>query len=720
MTRMMLAIEGLEDKLNVSTKEFYKSPAKWEILKEKAERVYNSKNENGATLGAAWFNNQAKYRFKIPIFHDEQLQIEELLNLDSVADQETIGDFIDHIGTEKINRINFLKLLRSAAGVYSNIIEYSVPIYLLMAMLLFPVRQLLMNNDPKDFVVSLKSLFQEPPFLSYNTDPAKNLYKRDPTVNSGVSDNDSGSLLPDEAEIVLCFLKKPFYMHRGRYKLFTKSINNELKCKASNIKTKLEKFVQKLHTSSHDSLFLVSGEECKIDLLKLPEIRVWLTTTYYTSMEKVYGMKLSFDRNQNRTFIVKLFCTGFESLTTWEMGIKILKGLFPLRVNTAGSSIPGAPQMMSPNIHLSSYRNPHSPSLYCMPMSSGATNQQSSSNGPYINFGHNPGNNLRVSPRTGSPMTIDSMNHVRYHPNGNSIYGSPNGGDGSSAHFLTPSNPASSESALWTPPMIGNDSFNNPNVTDGCPGHAPASSQFGSWTPSNLFADQIEIPAHHQMDGRRNSDSSSGSDGSSAHSPMSSIQTLSQSGDWSPPNHFGNDAFDNRNVSDVYPGQASAPSHFNSENSDTDSMICEECKKAMELLSSHSAGCYQDHTINSINPADDFSSFQSSSAPINPSDSMSEFDFLHSDASHGNFHSPPAPLPMDNIPGPSHSALYSSDVPLSPPMYLVPRDSNAPRYQLVPVGPAPADPENHQAEDVNQFPIDGDINYNGNDYFLNW
>ncbi|CAL2041870.1 unnamed protein product [Caenorhabditis brenneri] len=49
--------------------------------------------KSGANL-RAWLGNQAKSRIKNPIFHNEELQIEELLIMNLVTDETTIGDFM--------------------------------------------------------------------------------------------------------------------------------------------------------------------------------------------------------------------------------------------------------------------------------------------------------------------------------------------------------------------------------------------------------------------------------------------------------------------------------------------------------------------------------------------------------------------------------------------------------------------------------------------------
>ncbi|CAL2050902.1 unnamed protein product [Caenorhabditis brenneri] len=65
----------------------------------------------------------------------------------------------------------------------------------------------------------------------------------------------------------------------------------------------------------------------------------------------------------------------------------------------------------------------------------------------------------------------------------------------------------------------------------------------------------------------------------------------------------------------------------------------------------------------------------------------------------------------------------SSSPPLSPVaisdnMILQPLDSNAPRYELVPVGPAPTDWENDPAWSQNEYSMNDIVSYKGNEYLL--
>ncbi|EGT41532.1 hypothetical protein CAEBREN_17687 [Caenorhabditis brenneri] len=65
----------------------------------------------------------------------------------------------------------------------------------------------------------------------------------------------------------------------------------------------------------------------------------------------------------------------------------------------------------------------------------------------------------------------------------------------------------------------------------------------------------------------------------------------------------------------------------------------------------------------------------------------------------------------------------SSSPPLSPVaisdnMILQPLDSNAPRYELVPVGPAPTDWENDPAWSQNEYSMNDTVSYKGNEYLL--
>ncbi|EGT41587.1 hypothetical protein CAEBREN_04582 [Caenorhabditis brenneri] len=281
LTRLMMAMQSIEKKFDCDMNKFFKTPEKWIKLEQKLRKIYYADNQDSAGY-EGFLQHHMKNRAQRKVFESIDLQLRDVVNVDEYDDKLTLREFVECIGIQEL-------------------------------------------RDPMNFVS--RADLREPPYLHYKTDPAKDKYPRNTSVGTG---RDAHSPSPDQIEIILLLMRRSYSSNRPQE--FTQNINKKTKVSTLDTKNKMKAFIAQLQSSSAASFISVSGESCRIDMMKLPETKDWLRTMYYTRMGDLKGGNISLaQKMEMRKQIVKSFRGGFDNLAVPEVGLKIMKAMFPER-----------------------------------------------------------------------------------------------------------------------------------------------------------------------------------------------------------------------------------------------------------------------------------------------------------------------------------------------------------------------------------------------------
>ncbi|CAL2050900.1 unnamed protein product [Caenorhabditis brenneri] len=529
LTRLMMAMQLIEKKFDCDMKKFFKTPEKWIKLEQKLRKIYYAENQDPAGY-EGFLQHHMKNRAQRKVFESIDLQLRDVVNVDEYDDKLTLRELVKCIGIQGLrDPMNFVRLLRAVAIVSFNTIDFSIPFHIHMTVMLLPVHAYFMENDVSSFVPLLRADLREPPYLHYESDPAKDKYPRNGSVGT-VQNVHSPS--PDQIEIILLLMRRSYNSNRPQE--FTQNINKKTKVSTFDTKNRMKAFIAQIQSSPAASFISVSGESCRIDMMKLPEIKEWMRTMYYTRMGDLKRENIPLAQKMDmRTQIIRSFRGGFDNLAVPEVGLKIIKAMFPERTanpdpkNSGNSNIhvplsAGNPMTLGPqnstrplmmgnsssrnfNDVGSQFANASGLPAHATPMSSNWDPSNPQSNGNNHSGGSEDVGSLFTGipglPAHATPHSFDAApsNHQwndYHHPRGSDNVGNPfTGFPGLPAHATPHSFDAAPSNHQWNDYHHPRGSDNVGNPFTGFPGlPAHASPHTSTWNPTDQMSGNC-IPA---------------------------------------------------------------------------------------------------------------------------------------------------------------------------------------------------------------------------------